>query len=501
MKKIELTGPQLMVVLAIKLGKKKIYLEWGRGSGKTTILGYILKELVKQMPRGCFTLVGETYKQILGTTLKSAKAGLEMFGVFEDVDYVVGRSGKKNGYAMPFERPDMWHNIIHFSNGSIIQLVSLDNKNSGRGLNSYAEVGDEAALLDKERLFVNVQISNRAGRNRFPKASLLNAEIYISSTPLTKKGKWFTDMEEEAKRNPKDYAFIKANAYSNAHNLPADYFDKMRKNSPTLLYYRAEILNLRPSVSSESFYAQLNSKVHYYKDYVSDENYNEIKFSTGNNKSINCTTDNDLTTQNPLILSIDFGVFNSMSIQQRTGNEHRILNSFWYNHPKILDDLIIDKFLPYYAPHKPKNNKILLYGGHDGNKRQVNAKKTLLQEVRDILISNGWKVKIMSKGAAPTHIEKYQVINSLLKENQEGVPVIRINENNNTDLIISLENAGVTEADTSALHKDKSSERSKIIKQQHATHLSDTVDIPIYDMYYQDVLRSSKQREYMGLLT
>lgn len=502
MYKVELTGPQLMVALAIKMGKKYIFLEWGRGSGKTTILGYIIKELVKQMPRGCFTLVGESYSQILGTTLKSAKAGLEMFGVYEDVDYVVGRSGKKNGYAMPFERPDIWNNILHFSNGAIIQLVSQDKKNSGRGLNSYAEIGDEAALLDKERLFTDVQISNRAGKKRFPNASLLNAQVYISSTPLTKKGKWFTDMEKVAKENPKLYAFIKANAYSNRHNLPDDYFEMMRDNSPSDFFYKAEILNIRPNEGAESFYAQLNAKKHYYKDWIDAKDYDNLKFDT-KNKGANrgnfiCTQDNDLDSKLPLILSIDFGVFNSLSIHQRHAREHRVLKSFWVNHPKILNDLLIEQFDPYYSPHKKLNNKILLYYGHDGNNRQANSKKTLAQEAESILKELGWKVKLMTKGAAPTHLEKYQVINVMLKETDPSLPVIRINELNNPELIVSMENAGVLEG-TSGLHKDKSSEKSTVIKQQHATHLSDTVDIPIYSIYHQHVLKAMQQREYMAL--
>ena len=36
------------------------------------------------------------------------------------------------------QSPDAFNNLIHFSNGSIFQLVSLDHKDSGRGLNSYA---------------------------------------------------------------------------------------------------------------------------------------------------------------------------------------------------------------------------------------------------------------------------------------------------------------------------------------------------------------------------
>jgi hypothetical protein len=495
MKKIQLTGPQMAVALAIKLGKNKIYLEWGRGSGKSTILGYIIRELCKQMPRACFTLVGETYMQVLSVTLKSAKAGLEMFGIYEDYDYVVGKSGKSKGFVMPFERPDKWHNIIHFSNGCIIQLVSLENKNSGRGLNSYAELGDEAALFEYEKLFINVKIANRAGRSKFPKATLLNAEIYMSSTPLTKNGKWFTDQEKEALNNPDKYAYIKANAYSNRHNLPPDYFVKMRHGSPSPLYYRAEILNIRPEEIKDGFYASLNSKKHYYRPIQEDI---EITASTKKAYIHTCEYDSDLDRDAPLIISIDFGVFNSLSVHQRHGREHRILKSFYVHSPKILEDLLVEQFIPYYS--KMRNRRILLYYGHDGNKRQVNSHNTLADEVVSILKEFKFKPIKKTRGAAPTHLEKYIVLNTLLKEADPNLPVIRINEPNNRDLIISLENAAVKSTAT-GINKDKSTERSKVIKQQHATHLSDTVDIPIYDLYAQEVLRSRNRQEYMPIVT
>lgn len=104
-----------------------------------------------------------------------------------------------------------------------------------------------------------------------------------------------------------------------------------------------------------------------------------------------------------------------------------------------------------------------------------------------------------SKGAAPTHLEKYQVLNTILREESPNIPVIRINEYNCPNTIISLENAAVKDGGTSGLHKDKSSERSAVIKQQHATHLSDTVDIPLYDLYSDAVLASKTSKEYMPI--
>ncbi len=311
--KVVLNAAQAGAVLSVTVLKKtKIFLEWGRGTGKSFILAFFMKEMVKQMPRASFALVGSTYQQILSRTLPSTKKGLAVLGLYEGTDYVVGKNGKRYGFSEPLYTPDKWDNIIHFSNGAIFQMVSLDNPNSGRGLNSFGILGDEAALFDPVKLFNNVKTTNRAVEARFKDASLLGAEVYASSTPLTKKGKWFTDMEDVAKKKPKKYAFIKASALINKLNLRKDWFDEMKDESPSELIYNAEILNIRPTEIQNGFYLQLKPERHYYTAY-NNEYLTEIT-SDYSSSSFNCKQDGDIIKNRPLILSIDWGVFLSAVI-------------------------------------------------------------------------------------------------------------------------------------------------------------------------------------------
>ena len=474
-KNIELTIPQFSAVVSPQKNK---YLEWARGAGKSTILGYFMRELVMQMPRASFALVGSTYSQILSRTLPSTIEGLEMFNLHQDIDYVVGRSGKKHGYEMPYQPPNQWNNIIHFPNGACFQMVSLDNPNSGRGLNSYAEVGDEAALLDPEKLFNNVKTTNRAKKEIFKNCSMLGSETYVSSTPITKKGKWFTDMELLAKTKPSEYMFSKASAKSNPH-LRLDWFNKMKDQSPSQLLYEAEILNIRPKEIINGFYGQLNPEKHYYTDY--DNSYLETIGVVAKQEHFNCNQDNDILRHSPLIVSFDFGVFNCLVVSQTNDNDYRVLKSMWTKSPKLLDDLLIEQFIPYYSPHQEKT--IYLYGGHDGNNRLPNSSRTLFEQIIDILSKHGWTVYLMTRGAAATHFDKYLLINAMLKEHQTRLPNIRINEHNNPDLIISLERTEAKEGITGAVEKDKKDERNVLFPQHHATHLTDAFDIPIVTMY------------------
>jgi hypothetical protein len=99
-----------------------------------------------------------------------------------------------------FQSPDKWDNTIHFSNGFIWIMVSNDQANSGRGINCSIVIGDEAVLLDQERLFNNVQTTNRSTcGGLYEDQPLCNAEIYASSVAMTQKGQWFTDLEALAK--------------------------------------------------------------------------------------------------------------------------------------------------------------------------------------------------------------------------------------------------------------------------------------------------------------
>ena len=178
----------MAAVQSNRFGVKKIYIEAGRGAGKSTILGWFVKEAAKQLPRATGVLVGSTFVQIKSRTFPSTKEGLEFFGLYEGIDYVVGKSGKSLGFEMPFQAPNSWNNVVHFTNGYILVLVSLKDSNSGRGLNSYNVIGDEAALLEQDRLFNNVLTTNRAKKAVFDKATMLHSQIFTSSVALTKTG-------------------------------------------------------------------------------------------------------------------------------------------------------------------------------------------------------------------------------------------------------------------------------------------------------------------------
>lgn len=479
-KKIELNLMQMTAILANqRFGIKNINIEAGRAAGKSTVLGWFVKEAVRQMPRSTGVIVGETFVQIKTRTLPSTKEGMEMFGLYEGIDYVVGKCGQKLGFEMPFQAPDSWNNVIHFRNGTIAVMVSLDNPNSGRGLNSYWVIGDEAALLTYERLYNNVLTTNRAVKPHFKKKTMLNATIFTSSVAMTEKGAWFTAREEKAKNNPKKFAFLKFNSLVNKHNLTDGWIEQMREEALSQVLFDAEIMNIRPRGIADGFYGQLNKHKHYYS-------YKEDIDAMGDMVSdyvATCKFDTDLVKNVPLQFNLDFGGrINCGTVSQFlfSINEIRFIKEFFVKNPKKLSDLV-QEFIDYYEPHKASCNVVHLYHDRSGYKEEANSKTTLAEDVENTLRKAGWRVINKTPNTNnPAHIDKFRLINEILSEENDNLPKVRINENRCPNLIISMENAPLTDND--AFKKNKSSERSTTIPQEHATHFSDTID---YCLFWQ----------------
>lgn len=491
----ELNPFQSAAVLATQLGiKNKTYLV-ARGGGKSTVLGWDMLSCVRAMPRSTGVLVGETYQQMLSRTLPSTKEGLEMFGCFEGIDYVVGKKGP--GFNLPFQSPERWNNVIHFRNGTIVILVSLDMPDAGRGLNSYWVIGDEAALLNKERLFLNVQTTNRAKKSIFEQSPLLNAEIFATSMPLTKKGKWILDMENVYKTNSlyKGIStYLKAPATINIKNLSKNWFARMEANASSRVHYEAEILNIEPPSVLNGFYMQWSADIHTYGNANDLEYLDEVGVSYKNKHHDRCRQDKDLIWYQQIEISIDPGEgINSMTVWQKDyqNNIERCIKEFVVKRPKDYIDLV-KEFDLYYADHKNRVPNVILRHDAQAFKERDKNNRMIAEKIEQELRTLGWIVNNMTpKSNNPYHEAKFTVLNYLLKGTDGRLPTILINKDNCPNLIISIEGAETEIKRNSGYAKDKSSERDRTTLPEHATHLSDTFDYYLYwkyaDMITEDV--------------
>lgn len=482
-KKVELNVPQ---IVAASSKAKMLFLEWGRGTGKTTMRGFRYAQILREMPRSTGLLIGPSYQFLLTRILPSLVQGLEMFGIYKNLHYFVGKqpppSWRKN-WVYAYQPPDKFDRYITFWNGVGIHLISHDVPGDGRGLNADWADGDEAALLDPSKIQENTTPTLRGtNKSAFSKSHFFGSQFYTSSTPLTPEGQWFTAYEEKALSNPKEINFISATCEYNAHNLREGYIEEAERDAYAQWVFDAEYKNKRPKFTKDGFYPLLDPDIHCYSDY-DYSHYVDI------GQKADCRGDNDLTKGTPLIVGMDFGAsINCLTINQhlRSINEYRTLKDMYVlgSEQKIQDDLMQD-FHNYYKYHQSTNDLIYLFFDRSGNHKTGITRKTRAEQAATYLRKNGWKVQLATVGMNnPNHEQKHILWNAILKEHDHRLPKYRMNKDNCPNLYISMRHAKTRQAN-GVIQKDKRSEKSRKIQRQHATDLSDANDIPIFEMFYQ----------------
>lgn len=200
---IKLNNPQLLTVLQNAPNEVDI---WGRGTGKSFIVGWEINNINRTMPRAVTSITGQTYGQLLTRTLPSTFKFLESLGYEKDKDYVIGRKPPKN-FLTPYEPILKHENFISFSNGNGYLMLSQDRAGSARGPNVDREIVDEALTINKARYDEEVSPTNRGNEEYFGKHSRKpitqhHGFRYVSSMPWTQEQKWLLEYgnyyEEEA---------------------------------------------------------------------------------------------------------------------------------------------------------------------------------------------------------------------------------------------------------------------------------------------------------------
>ncbi|MCB0597757.1 MAG: hypothetical protein KDD28_27005 [Phaeodactylibacter sp.] len=480
---LQLNLPQLVASRSLS---RILVMEWARGTGKTTFLGLRLKQLIESMPRSTGLFIGPTYKLILTRILPSLIQGLELVGLYENLHYFIGQQPPRSwrsSWGRPNQPPRDYGRCIIFWNGTIIHLVSQDVPGDGRGLNSDWIVGDEAALLSKDKMEQNTDPTLRGTNTDLYKSEpLFGSKTYMSSTPLTQEGSWMLEFEEKAISKPSEVNFISADCRENLHNLRPGYLKDARLSSLATWVFLAEYFNVRPKMIKDGFYPLLDAQAHGYDAY----DYNHYQ-KVG--QASDCRGDGDLVKGQPIILGVDWGAsINCLTANQhlRSLNEYRTLKDFYVlgADQKTQDDMF-SKFHEYYKYHQSSCKDISLYCDASGTHKTGITKLTRAQLAQRQLTDLGWNVQIRTlTGSNPLHEAKYLLWNMLLSgQHADTFPSYRINRSNARDTWVSMRYARAKKSRTGSIQKDKSSERSNSIPRQHATDLSDANDSPLYGLF------------------
>lgn len=463
---------------------KNLDLEWGRGTGKTTVFAKFAREVAKDLPRGVYQWEVPTYQKFLTEIIPAWVHALEMQGLYKDLHYFVGRRPPVRWkWPEPYKPPLRYDNFVTFYTGFGINLLSQDISGAGRGLSTDGRFADESVLLDPQKLENESGPSIRGSNVRaFEGKRFFDFRIMASSTALTPDGGWFIDREDLARESPDRHRFMRANCVENIEMgvLKQDYLTEARRNSIDQVTFEAEYLNIRPRWTRNGFYALLDEKRHAYTD------YNYAHYSNQVGATPDCRGDSDLVPGVPLVLGADWGAaINSLVVGQQLRGEFRALKNFFAKGSDgETQDEMFHRFHEYYQYHGVQ--EVWFFYDATGNATTGNTKLTRAQQATVYLQSpeRGWKVRRMSiTGTNPRHFEKYLLWEAILKEESARLPRFRINRHNCRELWISMMNAKAKRMPNGEIKKDKSGERSDNPRREFATDLSDAVDQPVFGLF------------------
>lgn len=455
----------------------------GRGTGKTVSIGDRLHRILTTMPRSSGVMILPSFQAGLTRIIPSMKQGLEMFGYYENLHYFVGKQPPRawrNSWGSAYEAPNKWDHYITFFNGVGANMISHELPNDGKGLNTDWGIGDEAALLDPAKIQENTDPTMRGTKkSAFQGNPLFCSRYYVSSMPLTPRGRWMLDYEEMCRMEPSKYNYMIFPTTVNEHNLVDGFLEDARATAIYEWMFLAEYMSIAPRFTLNGFYPLLDDEAHAYDAF-------DYGFYHQPGQEWDCRGDGDLLAGKPLTLGVDWGAaINCLVACQQLPEEFRALKSMYVlgDLKQVQHDLFV-KFDKYYSHHKATNKVIYLWYDNMGNQQTGITKRTRAEQARAQLNKLGWSVRLMTKGGRnPLHGKKHILWNNILKGNNPRLPAFRMNRTNCHDLWISMFNAKAKMGNTDEIKKDKTGERSKTLLRQHATDLSDAIDAPVFGIY------------------
>jgi hypothetical protein len=473
-----------------------IYDEWGRGSGKTQNLTKKMKESAETMPRGLGLFVVPTYTLYSTEIYSSLVTGFEMNGWFEGLHYWVGKEPPKNwNIPYPYKRMKDYSRTLFTWTGFVYIIASQDANNAGVGTSVDVNLSDESALLGWKYMSTVIFPTVRGSGNRevqkdFKKRSkYFTKHFFHSSTPMLPHGQELlyglengSYSEDLKKLGIGGVCVVKANYKFNKQNLAENYAETQRILIPDTVTFNAQVENIRPPSVSGGYYVGLNKDIHGY-----------LPLDNGV-YTPDCRADSDLIKGKRLILGIDWGdVINSCVVNQLNGKEVRALKALFVlgDHNQTQDDLA-ENFAKYYQYHDC--DEVELWYDKTGNVRIGNSRKTRAQQFADVLRKHKFKVILKTKGMRNvSHDKKKTLWENILREGKDAFgrdrhdprfPYFRMNLINCAPLWTSMANSPAKSGREGETIKDKGSERrSSNVLPQHATHLGDAEDSPVYGMF------------------
>lgn len=509
--KIYFNAPQQEVMY---VGANTTVFVGGRRLGKThgVMSPWLLKNF-QRMPRCSLGLVFSTYKRGLTNTLPGTLQAFSQWGYKRDVHYFIGRKPPKSaGFDKPYIEPAEWEHVLSWYNGSIAHLISQDRPGTSNSLTLDGVGVDEAKFINYEKLKDETIPANGGIKSHFGHRSYHHSMLIISDMPVTKKGSWFlnyrekcdnelietikgtiyeiwkikarvTELQKQGIAPPAylrgylrklytDLARMRRSAvfykeYSSILNLEilGESYIKQMKRDLTPLTFQTSILCKRIGILKSGFYSSMRER---HKYTASDYHYLDsldFNYQADNDCSLQ---DADVNPSLPICIGMDYNAnINWIVAGQVDGTRLNIIRSFFVKYERKIPALVTD-FCEYYHYHKTKEVVFYYDTTALGSNYAVNDEDFKFVIEREFS-RHGWRVIPVFLGNPMKHMEKHLLINKMFDGGGRLMPFI--NEQNNEDLLISINTCGVANG-----KKDKSGEKLAETEEDRLEHRTDGSD-------------------------
>jgi hypothetical protein len=466
----------------------------GRGWGKGALQAVRIQRCFQGMPGSMGGFVSPSVKRCLTNILPSMLIHLERWGFKRDLHYVVGKKPwRKLHWKSPIFTPANWENTISFYNGSVINIISQDRSGTSNSMSLDYIIIDEAKFVDFEQLKEETFQANRGNEQYFSNFPLHHGMTITSDMPVTKKGSWFLGykdkmdpelvaviegmiyqrwkLRQKLSRYPeraeritarlesleKQLNFLQSKCllykeYSSIENLALlgeDFIRRAKRDLPPLTF-ATSIMCKRIGISADGFYGGMREDVNLYT--APNESVLNLANLDKNNLPENCRMDSDLDAGLPLIIAFDANAnINWLVVGQVDAKgKLRILKSFFVKYERKIPELL-DDFMAYYKYHRRKQVIFYYDATFVGNNYALHN-NDFHREIESILRRNKWNVRAVYTGQPMKHIDKNALINRMFRGRARHQ--VFINRDNNPDLLISIQSAGVYNG-----NKDKRGEK------------------------------------------
>lgn len=501
---------------------------WGRGTGKSSVISWLMNHILETMPRSTWAIQGATFQQLLTRTLPGTFEFLEKLGFENNVDYFINKQPPK-GIDLPFYRPlkyDNYITLVHPNGYACGFTLMSQDRSSSRGANVDGIICDESLLLDIEEFQKQATFTNRGHDEYYKGIPIHHAVFHFSSMPvgdswLFENDKYYLESNFDLshlrnkvidlqmdfvktkvkKERLEIYAemlplmdkhryyvsksglyYSEWNIFDNVENLGLRYIDDMYATTTEHIFL-VEGLNKRVSKIVDGFYPTLDRNVHGYKGRFDYSYLDNIDYDFEKLRSLDSRQDQDCNPNEALDMGLDFGTaINWLIVGQENKKLNRFdfLKNFYVKSPKIIDHLV-EEFIEYYRFHKKK--LVYLYPDAQGNWRQPNKDETFVDTIVRLLRQAGWQTVVVNKKTYnKEQHDTYLLWARMLAGNEDVFPRIGFNLINCKELVHSMEQTPAYDHD-GRIKKNKQSERELTTNREAATDAGDAADQIIFYKY------------------